>query len=115
MNRISFRHRNSWQDAGRIKLHRADLVRFIYELSVKLQVHFETPPPRSLVYNGGALQQGQVQDFKRNLLTGDNIQNVINRNRSMSVNDDALNIIVNQPLQMSKVHSTSDPVLNKGN
>jgi hypothetical protein len=56
-------------------MHRADLVRFIYELSVKLRVHFETPPPRRLLYHGGTLAHGQVLDFKRNLLVGDNIVN----------------------------------------
>jgi hypothetical protein len=28
---MAFRHRNSWQDAGRILLNRADLLRFVYD------------------------------------------------------------------------------------
>ena len=36
-------------------------------------MHFESPPPRRLIYHGGNLAHGQVLDYKRNLLIGDNI------------------------------------------
>jgi hypothetical protein len=104
--RLSFRHRNSWQDAGRIKLHRADLVRYIYELSVKLKVHFETPPPRRLLYHGGTLENGYVLDFKRNLLLGDNILNQGTR-RAM----DDTSIGLNRPNPGTREYTSSEPVV----
>lgn len=103
--RLSFRHRNSWQDAGRIKLHRADLVRFIYELSVKLRVHFETPPPRRLLYHGGTLAHGQVLDFKRNLLIG---ANILNQSSRQSMDDSSVGL--SRPINVSRDYSTSEPV-----
>ena len=46
---IAFKHRQSWQSAGRINLHRADLLRYIYELGQKLEIQYNTPPSRRLI------------------------------------------------------------------
>jgi hypothetical protein len=102
--RLSFRHRNSWQDAGRIKLHRADLVRFIYELSVRLKVHFESPPPRRLLYHGGTLAQGQVLDYKRNLLIAGNILN----HSEKHITDDS-SVFLNHPPNVQRDISSYEP------
>ena len=104
--RLSFRHRNSWQDAGRIKVHRAELVRFVYELSVKLKVHFETPPPRRLLYHGGTLEHGQVLDFKRNLLLGENILN-----QGLRQARDDTSIGMNCPNIASRDYTLSEPIV----
>jgi hypothetical protein len=105
--RLSFRHRSSWQDAGRIKLHRADLIRFVYELSTRLHVHFETPPPRRLLYHGGTLAHGQVLDFKRNLLVGDNI---VSQSKDMCGLDN-ISTSLNRPVNVSRDYSSTEAVL----
>jgi hypothetical protein len=71
--RLGFRHRNSWQDAGRIKINRADLVRFVYELAEQLKINYESPPPRRVTYNAGDLAHGEVESFKTNLLKSGNV------------------------------------------
>ena len=101
--RLSFRHRNSWQDAGRIKLHRADLIRFIYELSVELRVHYETPPPRRLLYHGGSLSHGEVIDFKRNILSRGNVKNHALENDVHSATDDPSLLYLNQNQKLLKL------------
>jgi hypothetical protein len=104
--RLSFRHRNSWQDSGRIKVHRADLIRLIYDLSVKLNVKFETPPPRRLLYQGGTLAHGQVLDFRRNLLIGDNILKY-NGGHVM----DEFSALPSRPSNVSRDLSSNEPIL----
>lgn len=71
---LAFRHRNSWQDAGRILLNRGDLALFLYQTCKKLNIAYDTPPNRRLLYYGGVLDQGQVQDYKINLLNPKNIR-----------------------------------------
>lgn len=71
---MAFRHRNSWQDAARIKINRSDLLRFAHDTANKLEVNFETPAARRLLYYGGVLERGQVQDYKKNLLRPSNIR-----------------------------------------
>jgi hypothetical protein len=72
---LSVRHRNSWQDAARIKVNRADLLRFLYNTSKELSIQYEEPPPQQLLYYGGALKENDGKDgFKRSLLSSDNIQ-----------------------------------------
>lgn len=73
---ISVRHINSWQDAARIKVNRADLLRFLYETSKELSVQYEEPPPQQLLYYGGSLKEGEMSTgYKRKLLSPDNLQN----------------------------------------
>ncbi len=91
-------------------MHRADLVRFIYELSVKFRVHFETPTPRRLLYHGGTLAHGQVLDFKRNLLIGDNI---VNQGTGVRQASDNFSAGPNRPSNVSRDYSgtsTGEPV-----
>jgi hypothetical protein len=73
--RMAVRHRNSWQDAGRILRDKGELSKFIYELGRSMSVNFESPPARRLIYTGGTLKSGQVQTYKKNLLTPANIRN----------------------------------------
>lgn len=71
---ISVRHRNSWQDAARIKTSRADLVRFLHEKSKEMNVHYDEPPPQQVLYYGGKLKVGDFPDgYKRELLSLENI------------------------------------------
>lgn len=102
---MAFRHRNSWQDAGRILLNRADLHRFVhdtvrgkiiyglelfgrhscltncrYVVITELNVAEDAPPARRLLYYGGVLEEGQVVDYKINLLNPKNIRS--NKTRS---------------------------------
>lgn len=46
---LAFRHRLTWQSAARINLGRADLMRFIYELTVEMEIQYETPTPQRLI------------------------------------------------------------------
>ena len=71
---MSFRHRNSWQDAGRIKLNRSELLRFIYDRAEKYKVNYESPASRRLLYQAGVLKNGQTDVFKRDLLKPTNIR-----------------------------------------
>ena len=100
------------KDAGRIKLHRADLIRFIYELSVELRVHYETPPPRRLLYHGGSLSHGEVIDFKRNLLSSGNVKNHALSYDVHSVADDPSLLYLNQSQKpsLSRDQTTSNDV-----
>ncbi|GKY97780.1 hypothetical protein MPSEU_000736200 [Mayamaea pseudoterrestris] len=82
---MAFRHRNSWQDAGRILLNRADLVRFVFDALKGLDAAYDTPPIRQLVYYGGELEEGQVKDYKLNLLNAANIRKKSGRPQSLSV------------------------------
>jgi len=47
-----FRHRQSWQYAARININRADLLRYIFELSLDLGIQYETAPPRRIIIQG---------------------------------------------------------------
>jgi len=46
---IAFKHRQSWQSAARINIHRAELLRFIYGLGKTMEIQYNTPPSRRLV------------------------------------------------------------------
>jgi hypothetical protein len=77
--RIAVRHRNSWQDSGRILRDKGELQKFIYKLGKSMGVTFESPPARRLIYTGGTLRSGQVEKYKKNLLTPANIRNTVIR------------------------------------
>jgi hypothetical protein len=83
--RIAVRHRNSWQDAGRILRDKGELVKFIYQLGKSMAVNFDSPPARRLIYTGGTLRSGQVEKYKRGLLTPTNIRNNIIREEPAGV------------------------------
>lgn len=56
-----FRHRSSWQSAGRILQHRAELVRFMYEKGKELDIHWQTPIQRRTVYDGGIIENDVIR------------------------------------------------------
>ena len=58
---LSFRHRFSWQDAPRIKLHREDLIQNIYKVADQLKINFDSAPARRVLYIAGALENGAVE------------------------------------------------------
>jgi hypothetical protein len=68
---LAFRHRSSWQDGARILIHRSELLRYVYECSVKMKVHYESAPLRRVLYYGGVLEQdqGQPQSYKKDIRT----------------------------------------------
>ena len=71
---LALRHRCSWQEAGRIKLDRANVYRFLYELGLELGIHFEKPADKAVVYEGGSLRNGGTEDCSmKELLKGSNI------------------------------------------
>lgn len=77
--RVGVRHRNSWQDAARILRDNGELQKFIYQLGETMDVNFDSPPARRLVYSGGTLlKSGQVSEdgpnFKSKLLQPKNIR-----------------------------------------
>jgi len=46
---IAFKHRQNWQNAMRININRADLLRYIFDLGKELNIQYNTPPSRRLV------------------------------------------------------------------
>jgi small-conductance mechanosensitive channel len=75
---LQARHRNSWQDAARVLRDFGEFKRFVHMLGDTMGVNFDAPPSRRLIYQGGTLKTGAVEDFKRNLLLPENIENYIN-------------------------------------
>eukprot|EP00980_Cylindrotheca_fusiformis_P002338 scaffold543_cov119-Cylindrotheca_fusiformis.AAC.5 len=76
MCRLAVRSRHSWQVAARVLADRGRLFQFCIELAKRLEVNFESPNPRSILYYGGTLVNGAVQEFKKDLLADEsNIQN----------------------------------------
>ena len=71
---LGFRHRNSWQDAARILLNRGDLVAHVHQIVRDLGSAYDTPPNRRLLYYGGVLVSGQVDDYKTELFSPRNIR-----------------------------------------
>jgi hypothetical protein len=63
--RLAIRHRNTWQDGGRILRDRGDLLRFLHKLGEQLGINFDSPPTRRLVYEAGTLKDGHVSEFKK--------------------------------------------------
>ena len=74
---MTLRHRNTWQDAARIKHDRAHVFGFLYEVGNKLDVHFSTPPQQKVMYHGGTLRRGDNEDGDaRALLARSNLRSV---------------------------------------
>jgi hypothetical protein len=71
---LVIRHRNSWQDAARIFRDFGELQKFVLTVGQEMNINFETPPARRLLYQGGTLIHGQVIDYKKNLLASGNIE-----------------------------------------
>lgn len=58
--RFGFRHRYSWQNAARIMLNKADLLRFMYDKGEDLGIHYSTPIPRRTIYDGGIIENNTI-------------------------------------------------------
>jgi hypothetical protein len=67
MYRLAVRSRYSWQLCARILGDRAKLHQFTISLEKKLGVAFDSPDQRRVLYYGGSLVDGAVQDCKKDL------------------------------------------------
>lgn len=65
---LAIRHRCAWQEAGRIKVDRSGVFRFLYELGKKLDVSFEKPPDQTVIYEGGILRRSDTEDTTKKML-----------------------------------------------
>lgn len=68
MYRLAIRSCHSWQVAARVLADRGRLHQFCVELSKKMKVNFDSPTMRRVLYYGGNLVDGAVNDYKKNLL-----------------------------------------------
>jgi len=93
---LGFRHRNSWQDAGRVLVQRGLLLKFVYQTATAMKIDYSSPPNRRLLYSGGVLKEGQegVGGYKANLLMPTNI-------RKHSVTFDQISSYMNQAFTSS--------------
>lgn len=73
MYKLAIRSRHSWQIAPRILLDKAELWKFMAATAEKLGVRYDAQISRRVLYYGGALAEGGVSDFKKNLARRDNI------------------------------------------
>jgi hypothetical protein len=72
---LAVRSRFTWQISNRVFQSQADLHKFCIALSFKLGINYDAPNPRTIMYYGGSLVDGGVQDYKANVLQNDNILN----------------------------------------
>lgn len=72
---LAVRSRFTWQISNRVFQSQADLHKFCIALSFKLGINYDAPNPRTILYYGGTLVDGGVQDYKANVLQNDNIFN----------------------------------------
>jgi small-conductance mechanosensitive channel len=70
---FAVRSRQSWQVSPRVLQDRARLHQFCVELAAKLNVKFDSPDPRRVLYYGGSLVEGAVKDYKKDLLSSPNV------------------------------------------
>jgi hypothetical protein len=70
---LAVRHRNTWQEAKNIQIHRGDLIRFIYATAENMNVNYDDVPSRMLCYVGGSLEQGATDALRSSLLKPENI------------------------------------------
>jgi hypothetical protein len=71
--RLAVRSRHSWQIASRVLMDRAKLHQFTISLAQKMEVAFDSPQPRRILYYGGSLVEGAVEDYKKDLLKHRNL------------------------------------------
>lgn len=71
--RLSVRSIHSWQVSNRVYRHRGELRQFCTALSFKLHINYDSPNTRSIMYFGGSLENGAVQDYKARVLKNSNI------------------------------------------
>lgn len=85
---LGFRHCDSWQSCPRIYTHRAELLQYIQDTAKKLQVAFEVPPPRRILYFAGELDEGAIEGeegFRRDLLRPQNVRKTSGSERAVSL------------------------------
>lgn len=70
---ISVRHRNTWQDAPRIKKDKGNLIRALCSSMVQLDVAPIVPPNRAVLYHGGVLEEGANSPRRSTLLQPGNV------------------------------------------
>lgn len=73
--RFVCRSRFTWQLVNRVLQSQADLHKFCIALQFKLGINYDAPNTRSVMYFGGSLVDGGIQDYKANVLQNSNINN----------------------------------------
>ena len=73
--RLSVRSIHPWQVSNRVYRDRGELHQFCNALSYKLDINYEVPNQRSIMYYGGHLENGGVQDYRLKVLKNSNIKN----------------------------------------
>jgi hypothetical protein len=56
---LGFRHRNNWQDAAIIALHRSDLLKLMVDASKKLGIAESSPVLRQVLFLGSKMNDGK--------------------------------------------------------
>ncbi|KAL3920631.1 MAG: hypothetical protein SGILL_003161 [Bacillariaceae sp.] len=73
--RLVCRSRYTWQICNRVLQCQADLHKFCIKLTFDMGINYDQPNARSIVYFGGSLVDGGIQDYKANVLQNTNIKN----------------------------------------
>jgi small-conductance mechanosensitive channel len=105
MYKLAIRSRHNWQNAPRIFLDKAELWKFLIDTAEKLGVRYDSQIARRVLYFGGALAEGGVSDFKKNLAHRDNI---LKHGNSMGSRE--FGELIQQSLEPSSVADSSTPV-----
>ena len=73
--RLAVRSMYTWQVSNKVYRHRGELHQFCTSLSFKLHINYDSPDTRSVMYYGGSLINGGVEDYKNRVLRNSNISN----------------------------------------
>jgi hypothetical protein len=87
---LGFRHRNNWQDAAIIALHRSDLLKFMLDASKKLGIAESSPILRQVLFMGSKMNDGKVDS------SGPSYANIATADDSYVVTQSSLPIDVSQ-------------------
>ena len=71
--KLSVRSSRTWQASNKVLRHRGELHQFAIALSFKLHINYDEPNKRNILYYGGSLVNGGVQDYKARVLQNSNI------------------------------------------
>jgi len=72
---LAVRSSHTWQVSNRVLEHRGKLHQFAVALSFKLHINYDAPNERRILYHGGSLVNGGVEDYKSRVLKNSNINN----------------------------------------
>jgi hypothetical protein len=100
--RLAVRSRYTWQICNRVFQSQAELHKFCIALSFRLGINYDSPNPRTIMYYGGSLVDGGVQDYKVNVLQNANINN----------GNDILTGLVPKDMRVAFARSASQPSLD---